>query len=109
MPPKTKRLQAKDFVPKEMQNYKSLIKKTSFFDFRIIDNNKGKLACVVKVKTFNKAVLRNKLRRKVYSVLYTVFKEVPYSVIAYPTKQALTTKQTDLIKEAEIIKEQIKL
>lgn len=107
MPPKRKRLQAKDFAPQEMQTHRSLLKRTPFSDFKIIYNNKGKLACVVKKNMFGEAVLRNKLRRKVYSILYTIFRDTSYSVIAYPRKQALTTKASVLTTEMTAIKKEL--
>jgi len=108
MPPKTKRLESKDFSPKATPTERSLIKRTPFFDVKFIFNNKNKFACVVKKNIFGKAVLRNKTRRKVYSIIYTVFNNEKYSVIAYPRKQSLTTRFEILQQEALLLKKEIK-
>jgi ribonuclease P protein component len=94
MPPKAKRLTIKDFSEKK----RSAVYKTALLDIRVISNNKNKFACVVKKNITNKAVERNKIRRKVYSALQTVFNGKVYSVIAYPQKQTLLTKKENIIK-----------
>lgn len=106
MPPKSKRLEAKDFNTENLKQ-KSSLYKTPYFDVKIIFNNKGKFACVVKKNILNSAVLRNKVRRIVYSVLVSVFKEESYSVIAYPRKQVLNTPYKTLIEETLTIKKEI--
>jgi RNase P protein component len=105
MPPKSKRLESKDFTTTN----KSALYKTPYFDIKILFNNKSKFACVVKKNIFSKAVLRNKTRRIVYSVLSATFKNTPYSVIAYPRKQVLDTAYKTLIDEAISVKREIKL
>ena len=102
MPPKSKRLQAKDFTLNFKSNQKSSSYKTPYFDIKILFNNKGKFACVVKNNIFNKAVLRNKTRRIVYSILTSAFKDQTYSVIAYPKKQTLNTPH--LVLKEEMLK-----
>lgn len=104
MPPKTKRLQAKDFA----KNQKSSSYKTNCFDIKVLYNNKGKFACVVKKNIAGTAVLRNKIRRKVYSIMSTVFKNEINSVIVYPRKQTLTTPFQTLVSEMEKIKTELK-
>lgn len=104
MPPKTKRLQTRDFV----NTQKSSTYKTGLFDVKILFNNKSKFACVVKKNISRTAVLRNKTRRKIYSILTSVFIDEKYSVVVYPKKQSLTTPFQKLISEMKKIKGEIK-
>ena len=105
MPPKIKRLQASDFK----NNQKSVTYKTPNFDIKILFNNKNKFACIVKKNIAGNSVLRNKIRRRVYSVITTVFKNERYSVVVYPKKQTLTTPHTTLVSEALHAKKEIKI
>lgn len=107
MPPKSKRLETKDFSRLSLNASKSITHKMGAFDLKVLFNNKSKFACVVKKNIFNKAVLRNKARRVVYSVLTSVFKNEPYSIIAYPRKEVITTPYAELLRETNKLKEEI--
>ena len=107
MPPKSKRLQAKDFISNIKSTERASLFRGVYFDIKVLFNDKNKFACVVKKNIFGKAVFRNKARRIVYSVLMNVFKGEKYSVIAYPKKQTLNTNHKELLASAFNIKKEV--
>ncbi len=105
MPPKSKRLQAKDFV----SNQKSTTYKRLYFDVKVLFNNKGKFACVIKKNISGNAVIRNKIRRRVYSIMSSVFKNNTQSIIIFPRKEALLQTYQTLLDETVKISKEIKI
>ena len=80
MLPKKKRLTKSDFT-----NLKpKVIFRGVYVDIATAPGKEIKFSCVVSKKRIKKAVLRNKARRRVYSVLGDVSIKTPCFVVVYP-------------------------
>ena len=80
--PKSLRLSRRDFL-----SVKSSGKSLSFTHFSVIyvSRSPGRVAIVTSAKLSKSAVVRNQLRRRVYSV----FPQIPYDVILFPKASML--------------------
>ncbi len=92
MVPKTKRLTKQDFSG---QRPKVFFRGT-VCDVAYIQGNEVKYACVISKKTIKKAVLRSKIRRRVYSVLERVQPSKIGHFLIYPKSTCLTSSYEQL-------------
>ncbi len=95
MLPKAKRLTKEDFNgtrPKVFFRHELL-------DIAQIPHISQKFACVVSKKTCKRAVDRNIIKRRVYTVLQSIIIQQKNSFILYPKRISLTTPYSHLDKE----------
>jgi ribonuclease P protein component len=95
MLPKSKRLTVQDFKGLRTRiSYRGM-----YFDMAVTKAEETKYACVVAKKRINRAVDRNTVRRKVYTLLQHINPTTPLFIIIYPTKSALTAPYPVLTEE----------
>ena len=96
MLPKKERLTKKDFIGLRPR----IIFRGSFVDIAYSKSDITKFACIIAKKRLKKAVERNKVRRRIYSLLKNITLNSPALIIIYPKTEALAV---DVLK----IKEEI--
>lgn len=94
MLPKSKRLTRDDFSKIQ----KRTIIRANYFDVILSPSNETKFACVIAKKRVKLAVDRNKIRRKVYSILQGINLKSSQLVIIYP-KQNMSNAPFKVISE----------
>jgi len=94
---------------------KSLSSGTSVFGtlvlLRFVDGNKPKFSVSVSKKLFKEAVKRNKIRRRVYSAIRPLLKDIkkPLFIMIIPKKECLDIDLTQITLDLERIFKKIKL
>lgn len=91
---KSKRISSQEFASFS----KGRFIRTPFFDVVISPSTSLKVACVVKKKLFNNAVLRNKSRRIVYTLAQEVLSTQSQGFIFYPKKEILNVSHLVLLQ-----------
>lgn len=85
------------------QDFKGLRPKIIFrgnvLDIAYKEGLEHKYACVISKKQIKKAVLRNKVKRKVYSVIASASPKKPGFYIIYPKTKAETTPYKEIFSE----------
>lgn len=103
---KLKSLQIKSLFNKKETPFKVI--RGVFFDIKIFKNQNdlgNKNAVITSSKNFKKAIIRNKIRRRIYSIIEGFLKENQanieknLSILIYPKKEILNIKFSDLQKE----------
>lgn len=105
---KLKSLEIKNLLNKKETPFKVI--RGVFFDIKIFKNkneasNIIKNTIITSSKNFKKAVTRNKIRRRIYTILEYFLKENEInlekhiSIIIYPKKEVINIKFSDLKKE----------
>ncbi len=96
MLPKKERLTKKDFIGLRPR----IIFRGSFVDIAYNASlTTTRFACVIAKKRLKKAVDRNKVKRRVYTILQNIQTKSPALIIIYPKTTALTVKQSVLRDE----------
>ncbi len=86
MLPKSKRLTKEDFNEKRPK----VFFRGELFDVAGVTLQTQKVACVTSKKTLKRAVDRNLIKRRIFSILITIKPPSPYSFIFYPKKNSQT-------------------
>lgn len=97
MLPKSKRVTGKDFRGLKTR----IVYRGACFDIAASPKEETKFACVISKKRIQRAVDRNKAKRKVYTALQGMEVKHPSFFIVYPTKTLITIPFLDLKKELQ--------
>ncbi|MEN9338634.1 MAG: Ribonuclease, partial [Candidatus Parcubacteria bacterium] len=93
----------KNLFKKENSSFKVIVKRTIFFDIKVIclDVESFKAGVVISGKLFKKAVERNKIKRKIFSIIESYTKEHKKNmyILIFPKKDIVGLKFLDLKKE----------
>lgn len=93
MLPKKKRFTKEDFSTTRP----NFFFRGELFDIALLPlTGEQRFACVIAKKTLKKAVDRNYLKRKVFSICETIHITKPYSFIVYPKQKAATVSYREL-------------
>lgn len=95
MLPKSERLTKSDFIGLRPR----IILRGTFVDIAITSSTSSKFACVIAKKRIKKAVDRNKVKRRIYSVLSFIKPKSHHLIVIYPKITVLNGKYTHIESE----------
>jgi ribonuclease P protein component len=100
MLPKSKKLNKDDFKNNKLKVFfRGDICDVAFL--QVYTSEVSKYACVISKKTINKAVNRNLIKRRFFSIINGENRTSSLSFVIYPKKQSLTAPYSHLKKEIE--------
>jgi ribonuclease P protein component len=97
MLPKSERLTKEDFKTLKTK----IVYRGIFIDVAKTSHKEALFACIVSKKTLKKAVDRNKVRRRIYSLLKEKDLDPTLSLIVYPKKESLIVPFIQLKEELQ--------
>jgi len=97
MLPKSKRFTKEDFQGKRPK----VFFRSDILDIAGVTLLTQKYACVTSKKTLKRAVDRNLIKRRIFSVIQEISPSFEYSLIFYPKKSAPTLPYSQLRKEIQ--------
>jgi len=95
MLPKSERLTTIDFVGLRPK----FILRGTYSDIAVTPSTASRFACVIAKKRIKRAVDRNTVKRKIYSILRTTRPQSLYLVIVYPKLSALSGSYSHIQRE----------
>lgn len=96
---KSKRLKRDDF---QGLNKRKIIRGV-LFDVSYIPAKESHFACIIQKKRIKLAVVRNKVKRKVYSAVERSLLKNPHTIIIYPKQTILNAPYKNIITEMQSI------
>ena len=95
MLPKKERLQRLDF--KDLRP--RIFFRGTYVDISANTSKETKFTCIIQKKRIKKAVDRNSVRRKIYSIIQTIRPKKPYFIIMYPKQNVRTSNYSQIMTE----------
>ena len=97
MLPKLKRITKKDFIGIKPK----MVFRGTYIDVAIYPSDKSRFSCIISKKRVKKAVDRNKIKRKIYSILEKIQTKKSHLVFVYPKQTAISSNHKLLLSEIE--------
>lgn len=95
MLPKSERFTKKDFIGSRPK----VFFRGELLDIAVISFSKQKFACVISKKTLKRAIDRNLVKRRIFSIVKDLPVYHTYSFVFYPKKTSLLATYSQLLRE----------